>query len=244
MSMARRLVHRLTFAFVFLVATLGPLHRGAKGEIVYDPWTYSQTYLAALRALQQVNNQLRELQTQLAMLNALQKTVTTSGQSLAPAIEASLAKYAGLTQSGNGIAFKVQETETAFQKLFPSQAQAASSNPAVKDAQSRWQEALAGFKRASVLEAATVEGIAADRAMLSSLLTRSRHASGALEAAQAGNELTGLQIKQSLQLQALLAAHGRANSFERARSLAAQGDAQARFKTFLGSGSAYSAARH
>jgi P-type conjugative transfer protein TrbJ len=244
MSMARRLVHRLIFAFVFLTAMLGCFHRGAKGEIVYDPWNYSQNYIAALRALQQVNNQLRELQTQLAMLNALQKTVTTSGQSLAPAIEASLAKYAGLTQSGNGIAFKVQETEAAFQKLFPSQVQAVSSNPAIKDAQSRWQETLSGFKRASVLEAATVDGIAADRAMLSSLLARSRNASGALEATQAGNELAGLAIKQSLQLQALLAAHGRANSFERARSLAAQGDAQARFKTFLGSGSAYGAALH
>src|SRR5262249_47721609 len=117
-------------------------------------------------------------------------------------------------------------------------------NPAVKDAQSRWQETLAAFKRASVLEAATVDGIAADSAMLSQLLARSRNAAGALEAAQAGNELTGLQIKQSLQLQALLAAHGRANSFERARSLAAQGEAQTRFKSFLGSGSAYGAALH
>jgi len=220
--MARRLVHRLTFAVVFLIAILGPFHRGAKGEIVYDPWTYSQTYVSALRALQQVNNQ----------------------QSLAPAIEASLAKYSGLTQSGNGIAFNVRETEAAFQKLFPSQVQTVSSDPAVKDAQSRWQETLAGFKRASVLEAATVDGITADSAMLSQLLARSRNAAGALEAAQAGNELAGLQIKQSLQLQALLAAHGRANSFERARGLASQGEAQARFKTFLGSGSAYGAALH
>ena len=44
-------------------------------------------------------------------------------------------------------------------------------------------------------------------------MARSRNAVGALEVAQAGNELAGLSVKQSLQLQSLLAAQHRAETF-------------------------------
>lgn len=61
--------------------------------------------------------------------------------------------------------------------------------------------------------------------------------------AQAGNELTGLSVKQSLQLQSLLAAQQRAEAFARARHLATEDEARQRFKSFVGTGSAYSASR-
>ena len=44
-------------------------------------------------------------------------------------------------------------------------------------------------------------------------MTRSNNAAGALEVAQAGNELTGLSVKQSLALQSLIAAQHRAETF-------------------------------
>ena len=72
-------------------------------------------------------------------------------------------------------------------------------------------------------------------------MARSRNAGGALEVAQAGNELSGLGVKQSLQLQSLLAAQARAETVRRARDLAAENEARQRFKTFLGTGPAYAA---
>jgi P-type conjugative transfer protein TrbJ len=72
---------------------------------------------------------------------------------------------------------------------------------------------------------------------------RSRDAVGALEAVQAGNELTSLNVKQSLALLALLAAQHRAETTAKARDLAAEDEARQRFKTFLGSGSAYTASK-
>ena len=74
-------------------------------------------------------------------------------------------------------------------------------------------------------------------------MARSRSAAGALEAVQAGNELSALSVKQSLQLQSLLAAQTRAETVARARDLATESEARQRFRTFLGSGPAYTAAR-
>jgi P-type conjugative transfer protein TrbJ len=74
-------------------------------------------------------------------------------------------------------------------------------------------------------------------------MARSRGAAGALEVAQAGNELTALGIKQSLALQSLLAAQHRADTVAKARELATEDEARQRFKSFLGNGQAYTASR-
>ena len=74
-------------------------------------------------------------------------------------------------------------------------------------------------------------------------MARSRDAVGALEAAQAGNEITALSVKQALALQSLLAAQHRAELVTRARDLATEDEARQRFKTFLGNGRAYAASR-
>jgi P-type conjugative transfer protein TrbJ len=74
-------------------------------------------------------------------------------------------------------------------------------------------------------------------------MARSRNAAGALEVTQAGNEIMGLSVKQALQLQGLLAARQRSETLTRARDLATEDEARQRFRTFVGTGSAYSASR-
>ena len=73
-----------------------------------------------------------------------------------------------------------------------------------------------------------------DSRLLGQAMDRSRVANGALEVAQAGNELTGLGVKQVLALQSLLAAQHRAETLKSARDLASEQEARQRFKTFLG----------
>jgi P-type conjugative transfer protein TrbJ len=87
------------------------------------------------------------------------------------------------------------------------------------------------------------DGIGADTSLLAAAMARSKDAVGALEAVQAGNELTALNVKQALALQALLAAQHRAETTAKARDLAAEEEARQRFKTFLGTGKAYAAGR-
>ena len=64
-----------------------------------------------------------------------------------------------------------------------------------------------------------------------------------LEVAQAGNELSGLGIKQALGLQGLLASQQRAETLKAARDLANEAEARQRFRTFLGSAAGVSAKR-
>ena len=52
-----------------------------------------------------------------------------------------------------------------------------------------------------------------------------------------------MSVKQSLQMQALLATQGRSDTIARSCDLASENEARQRLKTFLGSGTAYTASR-
>jgi P-type conjugative transfer protein TrbJ len=93
------------------------------------------------------------------------------------------------------------------------------------------------------LQGQIADSLDTDTHLLGDVMARSRNAAGALEVAQAGNELTSLSVKQSLALQSLLAAQHRAETLARARDLATENEARQRFKFFVGTGSAYSASR-
>ena len=75
------------------------------------------------------------------------------------------------------------------------------------------------------------------------MLLRSQSSVGALQVAQAGNELAALNVKQALQLQALLAVQHRADSADRLRGVVAEEEAPSAFRSFVGSGRAYTPGR-
>ena len=239
--MARHFVHRTFFAYVLASAFLGYFHKSATAAIVYDPWNYTQNYIRTLRALQQINNQVKAIQNQIEMLKRMDQNLASSGQTIAPQLEQSLTQITGALESGNAIALKLRDTETAFAKLYPKEFANLTAETSLQQTKARWSETLETVKRSGLLEAATADGLAGDTETLTALLSRSRAAPGALEAAQAGNELQGLTLKQQLQLQALLAARSRSETADQARRLAAEEEARVRLRSFLGSGSAYAA---
>ena len=69
---------------------------------------------------------------------------------------------------------------------------------------------------------------------MNSLVTASQSASGALQAAQAGNQLMALLSQQIADLTATLAAQGRAQSLEAAGKAATEAESKTRFQRFLG----------
>lgn len=73
------------------------------------------------------------------------------------------------------------------------------------------------------------------------IVTSSQSASGALQAAQAGNQLLALQSQQLSDLTALLAAQGRAQSLDAAQRAAAQDQAREQLRRFLSTGTGYQA---
>ena len=116
-------------------------------------------------------------------------------------------------------------------------------NVAIGAAKSRWDEAYASFKRAALLQGQVADAVGSDGRLLDDILGRSQSSLGALQASQAGNELTALGVKQALQLQTLIAAQYRAETTDRARSIVAQEEARQRFQQFLGDSRAYTPIR-
>ncbi len=229
-------------ALALLTSTAIP--PGAHALTVFDPMNYQENLLSAVRALEQVNNQVRALQNQAQMILRMDQNLMRLGSTLSPDLQRTLTAIQTQLRAGNGIALKLQQTQSTYERLFPAQVSAAlSSDDVLRNAKTRWGEEYAGLKRAALLQGQIADGIETDTRLLGDAMTRSRNSVGALEVTQAGNELTGLAVKQSLALQGLLAAQHRAETISRARDLATEDEARQRFRSFVGTGSAYTAGR-
>ena len=211
---------------------------------VFDPANYSQNLLTAARALEQISNQVRQLQNQVLMLQRMDQNLVRLGPTISADLQRTLGDINTQLRAGEGIALRLQTTQNGYDQLFPRQvASGLSTDDVLRNAQSRWNEEYAAFRRAALLQGQITDSIEADTRLLGDAMARSRNAAGALEATQAGNELTGLSVKQTLALEGLLAAQHRAITVTRARDLATEDEARQRFKTFVGTGSAYTASR-
>jgi P-type conjugative transfer protein TrbJ len=211
---------------------------------VFDPANYQENLLSSARALEQINNQVRQLQAQAQMILRMDQNLLRLGSTISPDLQRTLGDIQTQLRAGDGIALRLQATQSGYEQLFPRQVSSAlSSDDVLRNAKSRWDEEYAGLRRAALLQGQIADSVDADTRLLGDAMARSRDAAGALEAAQAGNELTGLSVKQALQLQSLLAAQHSAETLTRARNLATEDEARQRFKSFLGTGSAYTASR-
>lgn len=221
---------------------LGSVPQYAVAKIVFDPWNYKQNILTAVRSLSEVNQQIDQLRNEAQMLLKMDLDLTKLTETVSPELMRTLGQIKSLMDEAEGIAMKVRETDQSMRELFPKEFEASlSGDDIVKNVKARWNETLAAYKRSASLQARVTENAEVDSSLLSTLLSRSRTAAGNLQATQAGNELSGLSIKQSLQLQQLLAAHYRAETLERSRRMASEEEARVRFKSFVGTNSgAYS----
>lgn len=212
----------------------------AHAIIVFDPSNYGQNILTAARTLQQINNQIRMLQNQAQSLINEAKNLTTISFPEIQAITQTLQQIDQLMGQAQGIQYKIANLDQQFRALFPqSFNQALTNNQHVIDAKARLDTQMAAFKQAMGIQAQVVENVTADASTLNSIVSRSQSAQGALQVAQATNQLLALTAKQQFQIQNLMAAQYRAQAIEQASRAQAQSDAQAATKKFLGSGSAY-----
>jgi P-type conjugative transfer protein TrbJ len=209
-------------------------------RLVFDPWNYKENILTAIRSLEEIQNQVKQLTNEAQMLMKMDLNLEQLGSSVSNDLNGSMDEIKQLLDQANGLALSVSETDAKLKELFPDDYAAALSNDeSLKQAKSRWTETLSAFKRSMSLEAKVVENTTEDGTVLADLLSKSSTAVGNLQVQQAGNELVGLSVKQQLQLQNMLAADQRAQSLEKARNLATQEESRLRFKSFMGDGTAY-----
>lgn len=207
---------------------------------VFDPWNYGQNLLTAVRNLQQINNQIQQLANETQMLVNQAKNLTSLPTSIAGELQSSLQQVDALIRDAEGIAYDVSAIDREYQRLFPeTYSSTVSTSRIVQDAQEAWRLAREGFEHALKIQAEVVGQVRADTTTLDRLVATSQSAIGNLQAVQAGNQLTALAAKQSMQLQTLLAASARAEALEGARAVAAKEQGRARFERFLGDRSAY-----
>jgi P-type conjugative transfer protein TrbJ len=207
--------------------------------IVFDPNNYAQNVLTAARALQQINNQIVSLQNQAQMLINQARNLATLPFSSLLQLEQSIQRTQQLLSQAQRIAYDIQQIDRAFSTTYASASADISDQALIANAQSRWQNALASLQDAMRTQATVVGNLDTNRTQMSALITSSQEATGALQAAQAGNQLLALQAQQLADLTAVVAAHGRAQNLESAQRAAAQDQGREQLRRFLTQGVGY-----
>jgi type IV secretion system protein TrbJ len=236
---ARRL--RATLAASAAVLALATASVPARAQwIVFDPTNFSQNVLTAARELQQVNNEILSLENQATMLINQARNLASLPYSALTQLEQSITQTEQLLAQAQRIAYSVTSIDQAFTQAYP-QAYSSSTSPQqlLAGAQTRWQNSLAAFQDAMRVQAGSVQNLDSTRTQIDALISSSQSATGALQAAQSGNQLTALQTKQLADLTAVMAALARAQSLEGARTVANQLQAQQQLSNFLNYGSGY-----
>ncbi|MUZ65958.1 P-type conjugative transfer protein TrbJ [Agrobacterium vitis] len=209
--------------------------------IVYDPTNYSQNLLSAARALEQINNQITSLQNEAQMLINQARNLASLPYSSLQQIQQSVSRTQQLLSQAQNIAFDVGQIDQAFQSKYASVSLSATDAQLVADAKERWKNSVGGLQDAMRVQATVVGNIDTNRTEMSQLVGQSQSATGALQAAQAGNQLLALQSQQLSDLTALLAANGRSTALTEAERAAAAEQARVQRQRFLTPGSGYQA---
>jgi type IV secretion system protein TrbJ len=231
---------RTLLATISLTAVLAAGVPARAQMTVFDPSNYSQNLLTAARTLQQVNNGIQSLQNEaMFLINQARNLASLPYSSLAQ-LQQSIGQTRQLLGQAQRIAYDVTSIDQAFTRTYSQSYGSSTSSPQLlADAQTRWQNSLAGFQDAMRVQAGVVGNLDRTRAEIDALVSSSQSATGALQAAQSGNQLVALQTNQLADLTAVMASIARAQSLESARTVASQAQAREQLQRFLDYGPGY-----
>lgn len=242
----RRPLSKYLVAIAFAFGSAGSLGMAlyaspAAAQItVFDPNNYSQNLLTAARALSQINNQIQSLQNEATMLINQAKNLRRIDFPELQALTRTLQQIDQLMGQAQGISCRVDQVDGEFRRLFPqSFNQALTTNDRVVGAKARLDTLVAAFNQTMQVQAQVVGNVADDAQTLAAIVAKSQGAEGGLQAQQATNQLLALTAKQQFQIQNMMAAQYRAETFEASRRAQAEADAQAATRKSLGDGTAY-----
>lgn len=204
------------------------------GGIVYDPTNYAQNVLTAARTLEQINNQIRMLQNQAAQLLNEARNLESLPLSVLEPLQQQMRQTQQLLMKAKGIALDVQAIERDFGRTYRDIDLSANQRQMVSSAQQRWEASVSAFEDALKVQAGATGNIEGSRQAIEALVSASQSSTGALQAAQAGNQLLALQAQQLADLIAAFAAMARAQSLDAANAAAAKTQAREQLRRFLG----------
>jgi P-type conjugative transfer protein TrbJ len=211
----------------------------ASALVVFDPSNYAQNVLQAARALEQISHQVTSLQNQAQMLINQARNLASLPQSSLNQIQQSVQRTQQLLGEAQRIAYDVGQIDHAFSTAYGAASTTATDQTLIDGARERWRNSVAGLQDAMKVHAGVVANLDTNRVEMSTLVTASQAATGALQATQAGNQLIALQTQQIADLTAAVAAQGRAQNLEAAQRTAAQEQAREQLRRFLTPGAGY-----
>lgn len=207
---------------------------------VIDPTNLIQNMLIAMRTMQQIDNQVRQLQNEAQMLIHQARNLERLDYNTLNRLRSTLATLERLIAGAEGLAFRVDHLDQEFARLYPQHyAAAVSGEQMIQDSQQRWRHTLDGLHTAMRVQAQVAQNLSEDEGVLADLVGQSQSAAGALQATQATNQLLALQAKQAIQTQQLQLTQDRAMSLELARQAAEGERAREVRRRFLGEGTPY-----
>lgn len=206
------------------------------GGIVYDPANHAENILQAVRALQQIDQQLRQLAHEIEMLENMARDLESLPESVARDMPGRLRRIEDLMGRAEGIGYRLDEIARAYDAAYPENYGEIPPRGAVlaEDARARWRQSRLAYRDALEVTAGVVSSAGAEADALDRLIAGSQSAVGNLQAAQAGNQIAALQAAQLMQMEMMMAARYRAEALERARDLAEAERGRARTWAFLG----------
>jgi P-type conjugative transfer protein TrbJ len=227
------------FATASAVALVLALAAPAEAMIVFDPANYAQNVLQATRALQEINNQITSLQNEAQALINQARNLASLPYSSLQQLQSSIQRTQQLLSQAQNIAYDVQQIDHAFQTTYSPASASQSDQTLVANARQRWQTTVGALEDALKVQAGVVGNLDTNRVQMSALVNSSQSATGALQVAQAGNQILALQTQQLADLTATVAAQGRAQSLQAAEQAAARDQAKEQLRRFLTPGTGY-----
>lgn len=203
---------------------------------VYDPANHIQNVYQAARALQEINNQIRQLTHEIEMLENMARDLTALPDSIADDVLDRLGSIDDLMRTAEGIGFGVDDIRRKYEELYPEGYGdiLPSHHVLVEEARKRWRQSRSAYRESLLVTAEVVSSARADSENLNHLIGNSQSAVGNLQVLQAGNQLEALQTQQLMQIEAMIGSHYRAEAFDRARHLSEAERGRARTRAFLG----------
>ncbi|WP_235720883.1 P-type conjugative transfer protein TrbJ [Magnetospirillum molischianum] len=149
------------FAVVLVLSLLGPPAQAQWA--VFDASNFAENVLQAARAMEQINNQIRSLQNEAAMLETMNRNLRSLDSSSLGQMTTALSRINGLMSQADGIAFTLDATDSAFQRQFPSQYGAAMiSDQSLAAAKTRWQSAMSAYRQTMLIQSQVNQNVQAD----------------------------------------------------------------------------------
>ncbi len=196
--------------------------------VVVDPINLIQTTMTAVRSLTQIQNQIQQLTNEAQMLSNEAQNLKSLNFSSLSQLQATLATTNQLIAQAQGVAFTLSRAEQQFAQFYPASYGASTSQiQMAADALQRLLNSQSALQTSISMQAQSAQNFSSDESVLASLVNQSQSAAGALQAAQATNQLLALQVRQGVQDQQLRVTQDRATALEQARTVAAEARSRA-----------------